>query len=117
MLGTKCKLRLQLRTKFLFRSGDRRMLASNTSISALDSCPTRHHYLGPSRTAATQIYVCHANVIRYFLLRALQLDERAWLRLSVAHASIVWISVDHDGYVSCRLVGDAGHLPVEKLTY
>ncbi|CAD7974177.1 unnamed protein product [Amoebophrya sp. A120] len=66
---------------------------------------------------STNIYFCHANVIRYFVLRALQLDERAWLRLSVAHASVVWISLDHDGYVSVRLLGDAGHLPVQKLTY
>ncbi|CAD7965847.1 unnamed protein product [Amoebophrya sp. A25] len=66
---------------------------------------------------STQVYVCHANVIRYFLLRALQLDERAWLRLSVAHASIVWISIDHDGYVSARLLGDTGHIPVEGLSF
>ncbi|CAH1962870.1 unnamed protein product [Acanthoscelides obtectus] len=39
------------------------------------------------------ILVCHANVIRYFVCRALQFPAEAWLRLSLNHASITWISI------------------------
>lgn len=37
------------------------------------------------------LIVCHANVIRYFVCRALQMPGEAWLRLSLNHASITWI--------------------------
>ena len=44
---------------------------------------------------STEIYVCHANVIRYFTLRALQLNPAGWLRLTLPHAGIVWLTVDY----------------------
>lgn len=56
-------------------------------------------------------------IVRYLTLKALQLDERAWLRVSIAHASIVWLTVDYQGYVSLRLFGDSGHIPATKVTY
>lgn len=37
------------------------------------------------------LIVCHANVIRYFVCRALQFPPQAWLRLSLNHASITWV--------------------------
>eukprot|EP00731_Ephydatia_muelleri_P017994 Em0011g34a len=35
-----------------------------------------------------EIIVCHANVIRYFVCRALQLPPEAWLRFSIGHCSV-----------------------------
>lgn len=60
--------------------------------------------------------VCHANVIRYFVCRALQFPPEAWLRFSLHHASITWLTVMPDGRVSLRLYGDSGHMPIEYLT-
>ncbi|XP_052866768.1 serine/threonine-protein phosphatase Pgam5, mitochondrial [Anopheles cruzii] len=62
------------------------------------------------------IIVCHANVIRYFACRALQIPAEAWLRFSLGHASISWISIYHNGRVSLRTLGDCGHMPKEMLT-
>jgi serine/threonine-protein phosphatase PGAM5 len=60
--------------------------------------------------------VCHANVIRYFVCRALQFPSEAWLRLSLHHASITWISIQPSGRVILRLYGDCGHMPPDFVT-
>lgn len=62
------------------------------------------------------IIVCHANVIRYFVCRALQFPPEAWLRISLKHASITWLAIGPTGKVSLKCLGDAGHLPQELLT-
>lgn len=64
-----------------------------------------------------EIIVCHANVIRYFLLRALQLPPEAWLRLSLFNCSISYLMILPDGTVSARMVGDTGHIPYSATTF
>jgi len=63
-----------------------------------------------------ELVVCHANVIRYFVCRALQLPPEAWLRISLKHASITWITIRPSGTVSVRALGEASHIPPEKLS-
>lgn len=63
-----------------------------------------------------EVIVCHANVIRYFLCRALQLPPEAWLRISLKNASITWFTIRPNGNVSVRCLGDAGHFPPDMLT-
>jgi len=63
-----------------------------------------------------EIVVCHANVIRYFVCRALQFPPEAWLRLSLRHASLTWLVIRPDGRVHCRALGEAGHFPPDKLS-
>ncbi|XP_029108812.1 serine/threonine-protein phosphatase PGAM5, mitochondrial-like [Scleropages formosus] len=62
------------------------------------------------------IIVCHANVIRYFVCRALQFPPEGWLRMSLNHGSITWLYVRPSGRVGLRMLGDAGFMPPEKLT-
>ncbi|KAJ1629356.1 histidine phosphatase superfamily, partial [Pavlovales sp. CCMP2436] len=57
------------------------------------------------------VVVCHANVIRYFVCRALQLPPEAWLRMSLPHGSLTTLCVYPVGRVSLQGFGDAGHLP------
>lgn len=64
-----------------------------------------------------EIIVCHANVIRYFVCRALQLPPEAWLRMSLAHGSITWIAIRPNGNVTVRCVGDMGHIPPDKISF
>lgn len=61
-----------------------------------------------------EVLVCHANVIRYFLMRALQLPPEAWLRFSLFNCSITHLMVQPNGYVTARLVGDTGHIRTRK---
>ena len=59
----------------------------------------------------TELFVCHGNVIRYLITRALGVDADAWLGMSVGHASITRIRIDANGTIKLIAVGDVGHLP------
>ncbi|XP_011311299.1 serine/threonine-protein phosphatase Pgam5, mitochondrial [Fopius arisanus] len=75
------------------------------------------HRATPKQTHDSHtLLVCHANVIRYFVCRALQFPAEAWLRFSLKHASITWISIHPSGRVVLRCFGDSGHIPPEALT-
>jgi len=64
----------------------------------------------------TDLLVCHGNVIRYLVTRALGVDTTAWLEMSPGHASITRIRVEADGRFKVISVGDVGHLPPNLLT-
>ncbi|XP_049879568.1 serine/threonine-protein phosphatase Pgam5, mitochondrial-like isoform X2 [Pectinophora gossypiella] len=57
------------------------------------------------------LLVCHANVIRFFVCKALQFPPEAWLRMSLNHGSITWISILPSGNVVLRCMGETGHMP------
>jgi serine/threonine-protein phosphatase PGAM5 len=59
----------------------------------------------------TDLMVCHGNVIRYLVTRALGVDTSAWLEMSPGHASITRIRVEADGRFKVLSVGDVGHIP------
>ncbi|CAG7831253.1 unnamed protein product [Allacma fusca] len=63
-----------------------------------------------------EVIVCDANVIRYFICRAMQFPSQAWLRMMLAHGSINVISINPRGGVVLRAVGESGFLPPNKLT-
>jgi serine/threonine-protein phosphatase PGAM5 len=64
-----------------------------------------------------EIVVCHGNVIRYFFCRALQLPPEAWLRLSTYNCSLTYLMIKPSGNVSCRMLGDIGHLGYGHSTF
>ena len=65
----------------------------------------------------TTVLVCHGNVIRYCVMRALQLPPEAWLRTAVYNGSITALEVRDDGRVSLRGMGDVGFLNPKEITY
>jgi len=67
-------------------------------------------------SARADLYVCHGNVIRYLVTRALGVDSDAWLEMSVGHTSITRIRVEGDGRYKVIAVGDVGHLPASLRT-
>ncbi|KAJ8312962.1 hypothetical protein KUTeg_010335 [Tegillarca granosa] len=50
------------------------------------------------KTDSYEIFVCHANVIRYFV------------------CSLTWITIRPNGRVSLRMLGDSGFMPVDRLS-
>jgi len=71
-----------------------------------------HEYFTPAESHARHdLLVCHGNVIRYFVTKALGVDTRAWAGMSVAHASLTVIRVNPDGSMRVLAVGDIGHIP------
>lgn len=75
------------------------------------------HRADPSQKENSfEVIVCHANVIRYFVCRAMQFPPEAWLRFSLHHCSITWLAIRPSGRVSTYVVGDFGHLPIDLMT-
>lgn len=72
----------------------------------------------PSQTKhELTIIVCHGNVIRYFFCRALQIPPEAWLRLCTFNCSLTYFTIRPTGTVSCRMLGDIGHLGYQNSTF
>ena len=86
--------------KYIHRS------SSSSSSSSLED--EKHEF---------EIIVCHGNVIRYFFCRALQLPPEAWLRLCTFNCSLTYLMISPNGRVSCRMMGDIGHLGYDHSTF
>uniref|UniRef100_H2YDT0 Serine/threonine-protein phosphatase PGAM5, mitochondrial n=1 Tax=Ciona savignyi TaxID=51511 RepID=H2YDT0_CIOSA len=65
---------------------------------------------------SNEVIVCHANVIRYIVCRALQIPPEAWLRISLKHGSLTCLTIFPDGHVTLTSLGEAGHIPVDKMS-
>ncbi|KAL0610348.1 Serine/threonine-protein phosphatase PGAM5, mitochondrial [Plecturocebus cupreus] len=63
-----------------------------------------------------EIFICHANVIRYIVCRALQFPPEGWLRLSLNNGSITHLVIRPNGRVALRTLGDTGFMPPDKIT-
>lgn len=63
-----------------------------------------------------EILVCHGNVTRYLVTRALGVEPKAWLGMSLANCSITIIRIAPDGAVKVLAVGDVGHIPPNMQT-
>lgn len=69
-------------------------------------------YFVPADGAArTDLFVCHGDVIRYLVTRALGVDSKAWLEMSLGHASMTTIHIKTDGSMQVIAAGDVGHIP------
>ncbi|XP_050437193.1 serine/threonine-protein phosphatase PGAM5, mitochondrial-like isoform X2 [Adelges cooleyi] len=76
------------------------------------------HRAPPEQTEDSyEIIVCHANVIRYFVMRALQLPPEAWLRLSLDHASITSLAIPPGGHVILFNYSNSGYMPPDAISY
>jgi len=58
-----------------------------------------------------ELMVCHGNVIRYLITKALRVDSKAWLEMSVGHVSLTTIRIEADGRLKLIAAGDVGHVP------
>ncbi|KAH9631392.1 hypothetical protein HF086_012180 [Spodoptera exigua] len=78
----------------------------------------RYFYRAPPEQTEDSytLLVCHANVIRYFVCKALQFPPEGWLRISLNHASITWISIMPNGNVVLRSLSDTGHMEPKYIT-
>ncbi len=66
---------------------------------------------------ARDVLVCHGNVIRWFVSRALGADTRRWRHMEIANGSLSVIAVRSDGTTRLVMFSDVGHLPVGKQTW
>jgi hypothetical protein len=111
---------------FFMRNSDRKGESSSSSNDEVDADKGSNSNNTMSTSTPTkekqdkhefEIIVCHGNVIRYFFCRALQLPPEAWLRLSIFNCSLTYLIVKPNGRVSCRMLGDIGHLGYGHSTF
>ena len=69
------------------------------------------------RADSVDVVCCHANVIRYFVARALQLPPETWLRMRGDNCGITEIIVTPKGQASLGRFADTGHLSIEQTTF
>jgi len=63
------------------------------------------------------VLVCHGNVIRWTLMRALGADTKHWSDHDAGNCSLSIIAVRPDGSIRLVMYSDVGHIPVEKQTW
>ncbi|XP_078524044.1 serine/threonine-protein phosphatase PGAM5, mitochondrial isoform X4 [Lissotriton helveticus] len=63
-----------------------------------------------------EVFICHANVIRYIVCRALQFPPEGWLRMSLNNGSITYLVIHPNGRVALRVLGETGFMPPGKIT-
>lgn len=81
------------------------IVAPDSNIATTE---TKHEYV---------ILVCHMNVIRYFVCRALQLPPEFWLRFRGDNCGITELIIYDDGKVSLAKFADVGHLASDQHTF
>jgi serine/threonine-protein phosphatase PGAM5 len=75
-------------------------------------------YLVPTPDAdQIDVLVCHGNVIRSLVARALGMDPKTWTHMDIANGSLTILAVRPDGVTRMVTFSDAGHIPVEKQTW
>ena len=75
-------------------------------------------YLVPTTERDTyDVLVCHGNVIRWTLMRALGADTKNWSNQDAGNCSLTIIAVRPDGSIRLAMYSDVGHIPVEKQTW
>lgn len=69
-----------------------------------------------SRADRTELVVCHGNLIRYFMCRALKTPFTRWLRMTTSHCGITRVVVRDTGAVRVVSYNETGHLPRSHVT-
>lgn len=76
------------------------------------------HYSAPNAGDDThELLVCHGNVIRWFVCRALGVDTMQWTRMEIANCSITMIQIRADGTMRLQQFNEIAHVPVAKQTW
>jgi len=103
--------------------GDRAGAARDTADASEAPCESNlmaawARYARPSPAAdAHDVLICHGNVTRWFVCRALGASTRRWRAMDIGNASITVIAVRADSTTRLVLFSDVGHLPVAKQTW
>jgi serine/threonine-protein phosphatase PGAM5 len=64
----------------------------------------------------TEIVVCHGNLIRYLVCRALGIQAKLWMRLDSTHCGLTEFRVSRRGVVRVVRYNDVGHIPASMRT-
>lgn len=75
-------------------------------------------YLVPTPDADTHdVLVCHGNVIRWMVSKALLNDTAHWTHMDIGNGSLTVLAVRPDGVTRLVMYSDVGHIPLAKQTW
>ncbi|HEX7665590.1 MAG TPA: histidine phosphatase family protein, partial [Polyangiaceae bacterium] len=69
-----------------------------------------------STTNRTELLVCHGNLIRYLVTKAMGMKPLNWRNLAIYHASITDIRIQSNGRAILFSYNDVSHLPKKLRT-
>ena len=69
-----------------------------------------------SRAERLELVVCHGNLIRYFMCRALHTPILKWLRMTTSHCGLSRVLVRDTGAVRVMSYNETSHLPTKLVT-
>ncbi len=69
-----------------------------------------------SRADRAELVVCHGNLIRYFMCRALHTPTTNWLRMTTSHCGLSRVVVRDTGAVRVVSYNETSHLPMKLVT-
>jgi serine/threonine-protein phosphatase PGAM5 len=105
-------------------SSDRADYMRDLSAAEIALCDSQRtaawaKYMRPLSTPGDShdVLVCHGNVIRWCVVRALGADTRRWTRMDIANGSVTIIAVRPDGTTRLVLYSDASHIPIAQQTW
>jgi len=74
-------------------------------------------FTSPTRDGRLDVLICHGNLIRYLLCRAMGAKASAWLKLGVCHhCALSECRINASGEVRVCSYNDASHLPLPLRT-
>lgn len=75
-------------------------------------------YFTFSKTETTQLIVCHGNVMRYLVCKALGIPTLKWVRLDIKQCGLTIITLNSKTKeISLIAHNDVGHIPVQYQTF
>ena len=69
-----------------------------------------------SRSERLELVVCHGNLIRYIMCRALHAPVLKWLRMTTSHCGLSRVLVRDTGAVRVMSYNETSHLPMKLVT-
>jgi serine/threonine-protein phosphatase PGAM5 len=69
------------------------------------------HFFRPSREERHDVLVCHGNILRYFMVRALKAPLETWINSDINNCGISEFTVHPHGEVILVSYNDTGHMP------
>lgn len=108
-----CTPRYEVRPEYRQTDSEEEQAACEANLNAAFA-----RYLVPTPEADTHdALVCHGNVTRWLVCKAMGIDLLRWQRMTIANASLTILAVYPDGQIRLAAYSDTGHIPVEKQTW
>ena len=88
----------------------------NMCVKNIERAFKEYFIPSPDIIDRNDIIVCHGNVIRYFVTKALKADPMSWLQMSIGNCSLSIIRILPDGSMKLAAYNDVGHIPPNMQT-